>query len=537
MTAVEVGKGHGSADSDGDSGSGREVGQAVRGTALNLIGSVTAAVVSFGTVGIITNAYGQRGAGVFFAATALFTLAANASRLGAESGLTYFVSRLRADDRHRSIPAAVRAGLMATGAVAGLLGLAGLTGAPLLSELVTSESDLAESATIMIRILAVAVPTFALSQAMFGASRGFGTMRPAVFGGQIVRPLTQLGFVVVAMLMSDELWPLAVAWALSSVATMATVGTWLTRRLTRVRDRNRIAEREAGPTDRNTGEFSIREYWRFSAPRALSDLLSSMLERLDVLLVAIIVGEAGAGLYGASNRLILAGQMLMMATAQSMAPMLAADFLKGRLGQAQTSLRIISGWNVTLLWPVFLCLTFGAETTLSLFGPEFTEAAPLVIVLSLAFLIITGLGIGDTLLMMTGDSTASLVNHAIAVGVMLTTALVLLPTYGTIGAAWAWAGSRVVLRLLAVLRVRHTKGIHAIGLPVVVAGLAAVAAYVPIGFVIHDRLGGWAAIVTHVLAGGALHLLVLTRVHRVLELGQLTQVVTRRTQQVAPSQS
>lgn len=513
------------------------VDKAARGTALNLAGSIIAAVVSFVTVGVITNVYGKTGAGVFFAATASFTLAANAARLGAESGLTYFVSRFRADDGHRMIPSVVKTALGATAAIAGLFGVAGLLGAPLLSELVTTDPRYAKTATTMIRILALAIPSFALSQAMFGATRGFGTMRPAVLAGQIVRPLTQLAFVVFATLISDEIWPLALAWAASSVLTMATVGSWLVRRLGSVKrryqnntsDEPTYEESDESADQSTVGKtFNRRDYWRFSAPRAFSDLLSSMLERLDVLLVAILVSEAGAGMYGASNRLILAGQMMMVATAQSMAPMLAANFLKGQLDEAQRVLRTISGWNVTLLWPIFLCLAFGAETALSVFGSEFTEAAPLVVVLSLAFLIITGLGMGDTMLMMTGDSIASLINHGIALFVMLGTAIVLLPNYGIIGAAWAWAASRVLLRLLAVGRVHHTKGIHAMGAPVIVAAAVAVAAYVPAGIVIHQLLGGWGAVFTHVVVGGLIHLLLLTRTHRVLELDQLLAVVARR---------
>lgn len=538
MTAVdslaEPPAGHNDNQADKTAEAG-QVDTAARGTALNLAGSVIAAVVSFVTVGVITNVYGKPGAGVFFAATAAFTLAANAARLGAESGLTYFVSRFRADNGHRLLPSVIRTALGATAGVAGLLGLAGLVGAPFLSDLVTTDPQYADTATTMIRVLAVAVPTFALSQAMFGATRGFGTMRPAVLAGQIVRPVTQLAFVVLAIVVSDELWPLALAWAVSSVLTMATVGAWLHRRLGSVKQRY-IADADPN-TDTDPGEipaagadteFSRRVYWRFSAPRALADLLSSMLERLDILLVAILVSEAGAGMYGASNRLILAGQMMMVATAQSMAPMLAANFLKGQLDEAQRVLRTISGWNVTLLWPVFLCLAFGAETALSVFGSEFTEAAPLVVVLSLAFLIITGLGVGDTMLMMTGDSVASLINHAIALAVMLGTALVLLPAYGIIGAAWAWAASRVLLRLLAVGRVRYTKGIHAMGTPVIVAAAVAVGAYVPAGLVIHDLLDGWLAVITHVTVGGAMHLAALTMTHRFLALDQLLAVVAKR---------
>jgi O-antigen/teichoic acid export membrane protein len=506
---------------DGSRGSA-QITQAVRGTALNTLGSVFGATASFVTVGVVTNVYGQAGAGLFFAATAAFTLAANSARLGAESGLMYFVSRFRADDRHGEIPALIRTALAATGAAAVVVGLVGLLLAPALGGLITEDGRSAATATTMLRLLALAVPTYSVGQAIFGATRGFGTMRPAVLIGQIARPLGQLILVLAVAIVTDEVWPLALAWAISSTLSVVSAGAWLRKRLSAVTGRSFSKQHPSSNEVRN-------EYWRFTAPRALSDLLSASLDRLDVLLVAILIGEVGAGLYGASSRLILAGQLVMVATAQSMAPLLSANFLKGRHFEAQRLLRTVSGWNVTLLWPVFICLAFGSKTALSVFGPEFTEATPVVVVLSLAFLIITGLGMGDTLLTMTGDSVSSLVNHAIALTIMVGSAVVLLPMVGTIGAAWAWALSRVVLRLLAVARVWQTKRVHSFGLPMITAAAVAAVAYVPAGVAGRVLIGeSVAAVGTHLALGAAIHLGLLLRFRRRLELDQLLAIVSRR---------
>ncbi|MGB5760216.1 MAG: oligosaccharide flippase family protein, partial [Acidimicrobiales bacterium] len=511
-----------------------QITRAARGTALNLVGAVVGAIVSFVTVGLITNVYGNAGAGLFFAATAAFTLAANAARLGAESSLTYFVSRFRADDRNRTIPSLVRLALTTTGATAAALGLIGFVTAPQLSAVLTTDEAAAATSITMIRILAVVVPTFTLSQAMFGATRGFATMRPSVVAGQIIRPVSQLLFVGAVIAVSDDVWPLAVAWAASSALTMASVGGWLRRRLRRIGGaeggrRLPASGAEAGAGGNETGEaLDAAEYWRFTAPRAVADLLSAALERLDVLLVAIIVGEVGAGMYGASSRLILAGQLMMIATAQSMAPLLSANFMQGRLGEAQKVLRTISGWNVILLWPVFICLAFGARTALSVFGSEFTDASSLVVVLAVGFLIIIGLGMGDTLLVMTGDSLASLLNHALALAVMVGTAIVLLPTVGLVGAAWAWAASRILIRLLAVWRVWRTKRIHAFGPPMLTAMAVAAVAYVPTGIMARITLGEtFVALAVNVCFGTVVQLALLAVFRRRLELDRLLATLSR----------
>jgi O-antigen/teichoic acid export membrane protein len=247
------------------------------------------------------------------------------------------------------------------------------------------------------------------------------------------------------------------------------------------------------------------------------------------LLVAVLVGEAGAGLYGATGRLILAGQLMMIATAQSMAPLLSAAFTAGRLDEAQRVLRTITGWNVTLLWPAFIGLAFAAPTVLSFFGPEFSEAWPLVVVLSVAMMVILALGAGDTLLTMTGDSRGSLINHVAALAVMVGVAVVLLPTVGIIGAAWAWAASRLTLRGLAVLRVARSHGIHAGGRQVLIGGLVCLVVYVPTGVGALVVLGpGVPAIAAHAVSGAAVHLVLLVRLRSLLELDLLLPVLLRR---------
>jgi O-antigen/teichoic acid export membrane protein len=495
------------------------VSTAARGTALNLAGSIAGSVIGFVTIGVVTNRWGRAGSGLFFAATALFTLAANGARMGSEAGLTYFVARLRADDRPGSVPRVVGVALAATASVSTILAAIGLLFAPHLSGLLTSDVASRADATTMVRILAVAVPTFALSQALLGASRGFGTMRPSVVSGQLIRPLSQLVLVLVVVSTVDSLPALALAWAASSALTMVSIGSWVRRRLALVRRRN------TDPPDGNvTGA-----YLRFSVGRAGADLVAAALERIDVILVAAVLGQSAAGLYGASGRLILAGQLLMIAAAQSTAPLLAASFTAGRDDEARHLLRTITAWNVTVLWPVFICLGFGAETALSVFGDEFRDGTSLVVVLSLTMLTVIGIGGGDIVVTSTGDSLASFLHHVAGLVVLVVASLVLMPRVGLIGGALAWALCRLTLRSLATLRVWQTRRVHAMGRPVLLAAGAAAAAYVPLGLATSRLIdNGPLAVAVNVGAGAAIHLALLSRLRSELELDHFLATVVRR---------
>ena len=496
-------------------GDGAAVRSAARGSALNLFGAVTAAVLGFVTVGVITNNYGRVGAGLFFSATAIYTLAANATRLGGESALTFFVSRLRAAGRGGAVRSVVTTALTATAIASVLAALIGVLLAPSLADWLTSDADNRATMTTMVRILAVGVPAFALSQSMFGATRAFGTMRPSVIAGQIVRPVAQLVLVTLAVVLSTELWPAAAAWAFSGLLMMLIVGWWLRRRLGTVVGR-------ADPV-------APGRYWRFAGPRALSDLVSSALERVDILLVAYLLSEADAGLYGVSNRLVVAGQLLMYATAQASAPQLAGYFERNRLDSASSLLNTITSWNVTLLWPALFALAFGAEPVLGLFGDEFGDAAPVAVVLAVSLLVVVGIGMGDTLLLMTGDSVASLINHLVSLAVMIGASVVLLPRIGVVGAAYAWGLSRVLLRGLAVVRVWRSNGVHSYGRSVIAAVAAATVAWVPTGFVAHRLLAdGFGAIIVHIALAGLIHAALAYRLRRQLELDRLVRLMAGR---------
>ncbi len=512
MTALDRVTPH--TDDRSTSGSDR-IRQAARGSAFNLFGAVSAAVVSFFTVGLITNTFGASRAGVFFAATALFTLAANGARLGAESSLTFFVSRLRAEDRRGAVASVTATALRATTSVGLIFALVGFLGADTIAAALADSQANTRSLATMIRILAVAAPAFSLSQAMFGASRGFGTMRPSVIAGQLVRPFCQLALVGVVILVADDVAALAWAWAGGALMSLVVIAVWLRRRLKRIE----------APAD----AFRATEYWRFATPRAMTDLVSSALERLDLLLVAYVLGEVQAGLYGASNRLIVAGQLMMFATSQSMAPHLSAAFGRGDDEEARNVLHTVSAWNVLLLWPVFLTMAFQSETILRMFGEEFTDGARLVQIFSVALVVIIGLGVGDTLLLMTGRSLASLVNHLIALATMVGLSLILLPRVGVVGAAWAWAASRIIIRLLAAVRVWQSNRIHGLGRPVLVAAAIALIAFVPAGW-LAGRLtanGLW-AIVAQVALGTFIQIVLAARYRETLELDQLVGTVRRR---------
>ena len=71
----------------------------------------------------------------------------------------------------------------------------------------------------------------------------------------------------------------------------------------------------AGPRHRRTvtigagvGKRHRGGFWRFTGPRALATLAQITIQRIDIVLVAIILGPAEAAIYTAATRFLVAGQ-------------------------------------------------------------------------------------------------------------------------------------------------------------------------------------------------------------------------------------
>lgn len=494
------------------------LGRAARGAALNLIGAVVATAAGFGAIAVVTNRYGPAGAGVFLAAIAVFTLVANALKLGTESALTYLIARLRRSEKRSTVAPVLRSAVSAVFVANAAAGVVLVVTAGPLANLLADEADLVEDLTTMLRILAVGLPTWSLLQVFGGAARGFATMKPWVVAGQIVRPSVQLALVVVAAITTDELWPLAAAWVAGTAVALALLVVWL-RGFTAGLD-------GADPADVAAARS---ELWAFSRPRALSDVVHSALERLDVVLVSTIVGPAAAGLYGAANRMILAGQMVMVATGQAAAPELSDSFGRDDHDGARDTIRGLTSWNITLLWPAFGLLIAGAPALLPLLGEDFIEAESSLIVLAVAMIVVIALGVGDVAVLMAGAPGRSLVNHIVALATMLVLAFALLPTVGVIGAAWAWAGSRFALRGLSVHTVWRRTGVTPFGPEVAVAGVVAIAIWLPVG--VGLRMVDPASLIMVAIAGvigAGAHAAVAYRLRRRLRLDELLDSIRNR---------
>ena len=273
----------------------------------------------------------------------------------------------------------------------------------------------------------------------------------------------------------------------------------------------------------------VREFWRFSGPRAVSRVFSVALQRFDIVIVGALRGPSDAALYAAATRFPIVGLMFVQAIQQVMAPKISELLALDDRGRAQTMYRTTTVWLTLVSWPIYLISVSYAAVLLDVFGPGYDEAATVVVILCLSMLVATACGPVDSVLLMGGRSVLSLTNTGLALAVTVTLDLLLIPGLGVTGAAIGWSAGIMINNLLPLWQVHHFLRMHpfgrattrAVALTVAAFGLVPAAVRLLAGETVPSFLVA-AAAASVVYAGGLWYW------RDVLDLGALRAVLRRR---------
>lgn len=495
-----------------------------RGSSLNLAGTLVAAVLSFALPVIIARGLAKDDAGAFFAATALFTILINVGSLGADTGLLWSIPRGRALDRHADLRTVLRVAVLPPALLSLAMAAALWLLAPYVVDVGSGRArSNADTSVDFLRLLAPGLPFAVVYIILLSASRGLGPVKPLVLVEKIGRNAAQTGLVWLAQVVAPSATLLIVAWVAPYGAALVVIALWV-RRLMRAA---RSQAPQAGVC-RPTKEIS-REFWSFSAPRALSKVFSVALQRFDILLVASLRGLEDAAVYTVASRFLIVGLMFVQAIQQVMAPKISELLAREYTERATVMYRTTTAWLTALSWPVYLMSAVFAEVLLSVFGPGYARGESVVVILCLTMLVATACGPVDTVLLMGGRSSLSLINTGLALAVNIGLGLWLIPRYGITGAALGWMAAIMLNNLLPLAEVQVFLRMHPFGQGTVRAGIIALLTFGAVPFVVRETVGdGFVGlVVASVVATAAYGVLVWTQ-RQALELRALGAVLRRK---------
>jgi O-antigen/teichoic acid export membrane protein len=523
-------------------GGGAGLAQVARGGTLNLAGAAVSAITTVGVTVLVTRQFSKYVAGSFFTATSAFLIVEMIATLGAHNGVVYFIARFRSLGEDHRIPALLRVAMIPVIVVSAVLVIAMLVFAgPLAHVLLNAHAGKGSTGGVQIiavalRGLAVLVPFAALENVVLGASRGYRAMRPTVYIDRVGVSVAQLIAVLVAA-GAGSIALLAPLWALPYVPATVVGWVWLQRIRRNPPSGPRTALPDvppelaallalstpagpppaagpAAPPARPRGErlgrvarkrlakATSRDFWRFTTPRAVATVTSTIIQRVDIVIIAIMKGPVEAAVYTAATRFLVLGQFAGTAIARSSQPRLTELFTVRDRHRTNVVYQATTAWLILLTFPIYLLVLVYGSTALAIFGHSYRAGYSVMVVLCIAMLIGALTGQVDIVLITSGKSSWSMLNGLLVLVVNVGMDLWLIPKHGILGAAIAWGTAITVSNFVPMIQLAWVFRLQPISWGVVIATVLSLVSCYAVPLAIRAALGGgWASLAAASVAG------------------------------------
>ncbi|MEV6636739.1 flippase [Actinoplanes sp. NPDC051470] len=416
-------------------GADRQIRGIARGGVLNLAGAILGQAAVFGVLLLLARVLGEDEVGRYAQGYAVLTLLGLLALSGFRAGVTRFVAVHLADDDPAAVRGTVRLALLVSGGSAALLGVVLALAAPWLAERLHDPA-----LTGGLRLMALTLPASTVMEAALAATRGWRSQKAFTLVGQIYEPACRL--VITAAL-------LLAGFGVGGAFTALVVSAWSAAVLALLALRKRLA---ALTGDGHT--YAPRQLFSFSTVSWVSSLASTGLIWLDTLLLGFFASP-DIGVYNVSTRLVTVAVFVLAPLNAAFAPYLADLYHRGELDQVRASYRAVTGWVIRLSLPAFAALLAFPDELLTLFGNAYAAGAAVTVILAVGQLVNAATGPCGTVLNMSGQVALNMADNVAALVLNVLLNLVLIPEYGIVGAAVAWAASLTVVNLARVIQVRR----------------------------------------------------------------------------------
>jgi O-antigen/teichoic acid export membrane protein len=300
-------------------------------------------------------------------------------------------------------------------------------------------------------IAVVLTPVIALTTVSQGIAQALGHVGLSRIPEDVVRPLVGLVGIVVCWVLLDAPTTPTVGMAVQAVAFVAAfaVAVALARKL--------------WPRELREGGRQRRpRHWTQQAvPLAMLNGINTALSQVDIILLGILSSPTEVGLYATSTRLASGVGVAEFAVNAAFLPVAATLYRSKQVSRLSVISPKVALLGTAVAVALAAPLLIIPGPILSLFGPQFPDAAFQVRILSLSFLASVVMGQNLTLLSMTGHTRAVLIGTTVAMGSNIAMNGILIPPFGANGAAVAWLCSTVLWDAVLIWQVRRLLGFHA----------------------------------------------------------------------------
>lgn len=462
----------------------RDARDMTRGILVNLVGYILKLAHPAGTAAVVWF-YSESAFGLLVGAQAVLFVTMRVCLLGLDKGLHWWVPRVGS----RAPLSGLRPTLLVAGAISTALALAiALFAAPMLAQWRGNPA-----LEVPLRWMAVGLVPMTLAEVLIAAALGRRRMEGQAIVKEGVVPLAFTAAAVVgALVFGASEKTLAVAFVWGQLALLGG-GIWAFRRAF-------TPEERVWP--KGEGLRIPRPMWRYAIPMWGAEIGTSVLTRLDVLVLAALTDEAAVGVYG----LVAMLSNTLRSIRRAFDPIVIAIISEAdSLADSQRVRASVSQAAALILLtqtPVYAGLLAFLPEIIGVLRGGYVEAVVPALVLC-AFWIVNGaLGVQGMVVVGMGRSDIALGNALVTGAAQIGLLLWLVPHYHLVGAALAVGSAMTLHNVLWTIQARLLTGSFNVDRRVLWAIVATTAAMVTFGLVVL-AVGGFERLSTRALAFGA----------------------------------
>jgi len=279
---------------------------------------------------------------------------------------------------------------------------------------------------MLLKVLLVMLITGSSLRVFFGILRGVGNLSYQIIIENLFIPGGQLILLLPVLFLGYRLWGVVSILLVIYIVAFVWVGKAMWK----------MTQNSGGDWP---AKFNKAGVLQFAFPMFLYELVYLLMVRVDTLLVGHFLPLGEVGVFSAASKLAILVTFIVPVINYTIDPLISANTSDGVVGREKIEdlVQMASRWAVLYMAPVAAMLVLLGDVLLSLFGPDFSAGATVLIILVLCRGIGATIQISGRVLAFTGKPKFVLLNALVGLGCNVLLGLWLIPSRGIVGAAIA----------------------------------------------------------------------------------------------------
>lgn len=392
----------------------------------------------------IARVFGTEGVGIYYLGLTITTFIVSISLIGLDTAVVRFVSLYNGERDINRMKGTI---LSCTG-IAMVISIVTAIFLYVFANTISSHFFKEPGLKNVLRLFSISIPFIALTRVFLASTRGLKLMQYTVYTNDMAEIGLRFFFTfILVYLLGFKLEGLVIANVMASILAAFLAFYYATRFIP-------IIDKKIKPI------LEFKGLLKFSIPLVFSRFLLTLISSVDTFMLGYFSSAASVGIYNIAIRLVNVAALTRPAFHQIFNPFVADLHNRNEIKKLGGLFKVLSKWIFTISFPLFLLLIFFPKYFLNAFGEGFLGGSACLMVISLAYLLNSTLGLSASLLVMSGRSDLALKNNLCAVISNIILNYLLIPKFGVLGAAIGTGISLVILNLLRLTEVFYLMKIH-----------------------------------------------------------------------------